>query len=555
MEKIWLKHYPPNVPTEIDPFKYASLLDMFKESCNKYADRIAYSNMGSDLTYAELDSKTRDLAAYFQNTLGLQKGERLAIMLPNILQYPLVMFAAFRAGLVVVNLNPLYTANEVEHQLKDTGATTIVVLSNFASTVQEALPNTPLKHVIVTEIGDLFSFPKSLLTNFVVRYIKKLGSACSISKALKLTTILKQGAKQTYQEINLLPTDIAYLQATGGTTGLPKSAVLTHHNMVANVEQMGAWASSLSDREIMVTPLPLYHIFSLCVNCLLIFKLGGRNILISNPRDVPGMIKELRTIPFTSMTAVNTLFNALVNNDAFKTLDFSKLTTVVAGGMALQKVVAEKWFAITGNYICEGYGLTEASPVVAANPLPLKAYSHGIGLALPSTVFDIRDEKNQSVGINESGELCVQGPQVMQGYWQNPEETAEVMTADGFLRTGDIAIIDDEGYCHIVDRTKNMISVSGFKVYPNQVEDVIASMPGVLEVAVIGVPNAEGQETVKAFVVRKDPTLTAEGIIAFCHENLTHYKVPKLIEFREELPKSNVGKILHRVLKDEEKVK
>jgi long-chain acyl-CoA synthetase len=507
--------------------------------------------MGSHLTYADLDSQTRDIAAYFQNTLKLKKGDRLAIMLPNILQYPVIMFAAFRAGLVVVNVNPLYKADELEHQLKDTGATAIVVLSNFASTVQAALPNTVLKHIIVTEMGDFFSFPKSFVVNFVVRHIKKFGTDCSIATAIKLSDILKKGAKQILEEINLQPNDIAYLQSTGGTTGLPKSAILTHHNMVANVEQMGAWASSLSDREIMVTPLPLYHIFSLCVNCLLIFKLGGRNILITNPRDIAGMVKELKNISFTSMTAVNTLFNALVNNDAFAKLDFSKLKTVVAGGMSLQKVVANKWYDITGNYICEGYGLTEASPVAAANPLPMKNYSQGIGLAIPSTLLDIRDQKNQSLGINQPGELCIKGPQVMQGYWQQPQETLAVMTPDGFLRTGDIAIMDEEGYCRIVDRIKNMILVSGFNVYPNQIEEVISRMPGVLEVAVIGVLNKEELETVKAFVVRKDPNLTEKQIIDFCHQNLTSYKVPKLIEFRTELPKTNVGKILHRVLREE----
>jgi long-chain acyl-CoA synthetase len=551
MEKIWLKNYPPEIPAEIDPNQYNSLLELFKESCQKYADRIAYSNMGSDLSYAELDTQTRNVAAYFQQILKLQKGDRLAIMLPNILQYPVVLFAAFRVGLTIVNINPLYTAHELEQQLKESGATTIVVLSNFANTVQTALPNTPLKHIIVTQLGDLFSFSKSVIVNFTVHYIKKLVPSYSIPQAIQFTHILKQGAQLDLKEADLKLSDIAYLQATGGTTGLPKFAILSHHNMLANVEQLSAWATSLSDREIMITPLPLYHIFSHCINCLLILKLGGRSVLITNPRDIPNLIKELKKVPFSSMTGVNTLFNALVNNLEFQTVDFSHLKTVVAGGMALQKTVAEKWHTITGNYICEGYGLTEASPVAAANPLPLKTFSKGIGLAIPSTLIDIRDEHNQSLGLNQPGELCIQGPQVMQGYWQQPEETAQVMTKDGFLRTGDIAIIDDEGFCYIVDRTKNMISVSGFKVYPNQIEDVIASMPGVLEVAVIGVPNEAGQETVKAFIVRKDPLLTEAAIFDFCHENLTHYKVPKLIEFRTELPKTNVGKILHRALRNE----
>jgi long-chain acyl-CoA synthetase len=542
MNKPWLKEYSAGVAATIDLGGYQSILDVFHQSCKTFAHKRAYTNMGCHLTFSELEEKSRHFAAYLQQTLQLKKGERFAIMLPNILQYPVAMFGAFRAGLTVVNLNPLYTPRELVHLLNNTGATSIIVLSNFASVLEKALPETSVKKVIVTNLGDLFPEPKSTIVNFVIKYLKRMVPAWHIEKAVMFKDALRAGQQQSLQEVSLNLEDVAYLQPTGGTTGVPKCAMLLHRNMIANMQQMSAWVNgAISAEDVMVTPLPLYHIFSLCVNGLMVMKLGATNLLITNPRDIKGFVKELKQTPFTCMTGVNTLFNALINNDDFKKLDFSKFHLTIAGGMALQKVVAEKWKKIVGHYICEGYGLTETSPVVCANPLPTVSPSKGIGLPLPSTDIKI-----------DEGELCVKGPQVMPAYWQSPEETAKVFTQDGYFRTGDIAQMADDGYCYIIDRKKNMISVSGLKVFPNEVEDVISHIPGVLEVAAIGVPDEKSGEVVKVFIVRKEggAVVSEEAVKAYCHENLTAYKVPKYVEFRDQLPKTNIGKILHRALRE-----
>lgn len=554
MEKFWLKSYPDSIPAEINPRAYSSIIDVFQQSCDKYRSRKGYHCLGSDMTYDELDKKSERFASFLQHILKLKKGDRLAIMLPNLLQYPVVMFGALKAGLTVVNINPLYTVRELTHQLNDTGSTAIVVLENFASIVESALPDTPLQHIITTQIGDLLSFPRSLVTNLVVKYIKRMITPWNLPESIKLTTALKLGAKRPMDPVKITLEDIAFLQGTSGTTGVPKSAALTHGNMVANMEQMSAWAGpSLTEQEIVITALPLYHIFSLTVNCLTFMKFGSLNVLITNPRDIPGFVKELSKLKFTSLTGVNTLFNALCNNAEFNKLDFSSLNFVISGGMALQRVVAERWQKVTGNTICEGYGLTEASPVISANLLSTKEYNGSIGLPLPSTEVEIRDDSDKPLPVGEIGELCARGPQVMSCYWQREAETKEVIDDNGWLRTGDIARIDEKGYIYIVDRKKNMVVVSGFNVYPTEVEDVIASIPGVAEVAVVGVPCPESGEAVKAFIVKKDPNLTQEAIVAYCRGQLTRYKIPKLFEFRTELPKNNVGKILHRVLRDETK--
>lgn len=550
MEKIWLKHYQKGVPHEINSKIYSSLLDILETSVKKFAQKPAFTNLGTHISFAELDALSLQFATYLQQTLGLKKGDRIAIMLPNVLQYPVVLFGALKAGLIVVNVNPLYKCRELTHQVNDAQAQTIVVLANFAQVLQEALPKTGLKNIIVTELGDLFPQPKAWLVNFVVKHIKKLVPAWSIPQSISFKKVLAQGKNKTFQPVILQGEDIAFLQYTGGTTGIAKGAVLTHSNMVANVQQIVAWmqATLVESGEIVITALPLYHIFSLTVNCLAFMCFGAQSILITNPRDISGLVAELKKIPFTAVIGVNTLFNALLNNAEFVKLNFSSLKVALGGGAAIQHAVAQRWQDVTGKILLEGYGLTEASPVVSAMPLDIPAYNGSIGLPLPSTDISLRDEQGQEVPLGEKGELCVNGPQVMREYWHHPEETQMVLK-DGWLSTGDIAQMDEEGYLYLVDRKKDMILVSGFNVYPNEIEDVIAEHPGVLEVAVIGVQSDSTGEAIKAFIVPKDPTLTPEALLAYCRENLTGYKIPKFIEFRDSLPKSPVGKVLRRELK------
>jgi len=553
VEKIWLKEYPQGVPAEIDLDEFSSLKDILEKSCQRFADLPAYSNLGMTLRYREIDRLSRDFAAFLQG-LGLSKGDRVAIMMPNILQYPVAVFGVLRAGLVVVNVNPLYTPRELEHQLSDAGATVIVIVENFAHTLQQALVKTPVKTVVMTQLGDMLPLPKRLLVNFAVKYLKKLVPAWRIPSVVSFRQALRIGAERAFADVSLHHDDLAFLQYTGGTTGVSKGAMLTHGNLVANLQQASAWLSPYikSGVEVVITALPLYHIFSLTANCLTFMKLGGHNILITNPRDMPGFVKELAKIRFTIITGVNTLFNGLLNTPGFKDLDFSSLKVSLGGGMAVQRAVAEKWRQIAGVALIEAYGLTETSPAICINPLNLSEYNGSIGLPVPSTELSLRNDENQEVGIgrDQVGEICVRGPQVMRGYWNRPDETAKVMTQEGFLRTGDIGYIDERGYIRIVDRKKDMILVSGFNVYPNEVEDVVALHPGVLEVAAVGVPDEKSGEAVKIVVVKKDQTLTAEALIAHCRANLTNYKVPRRVEFRAELPKSNVGKILRRLLRE-----
>lgn len=551
MERIWLKSYPQGIPAEIDVGVFRSLGDLFERSARKFAAQDAYICMGKAITYAELDALSARFGAFLQSELKLPRGARIALMMPNVLQYPIALFGALRAGYTIVNVNPLYTARELEHQLRDSGADAIVILENFAHTLEHVRSQVPVRHVIVTSLGEMLGFPKGAIVNFVVRRVRKLVPEWKLDGHLAFADALQRGAAHTLQPVEVGHDDIAFLQYTGGTTGVAKGAILTHRNIIANLQQAHAWISPhVSDgREIIITALPLYHIFSLTANCLTFLKIGASNVLIPNPRDIPGFVKELGKHKFTVITGVNTLFNALVNNPEFAKLDFSSLRVALGGGMAVQQAVAEKWKRITGVQLVEAYGLTETSPAVTINPLDLEAFNHAIGLPVPSTEISIRDDDGNEQPIGQRGELCVRGPQVTPGYWQRPEETARIFTPDGFLRTGDIAVIDEMGFIRLVDRKKDMILVSGFNVYPNEVEDVVASHPGVLEVAAIGVPDERSGEAVKIFVVRKDPALTAEALTAYCRENLTGYKVPHHIEFRDELPKSNVGKILRRELR------
>jgi len=553
VEKIWLKEYPPGVPAEIDLNEFTSVKDILEKSCQRFADSPAYSNMGVTLRYRDIDRLSRDFAAFLQG-LGLDKRDRVAIMMPNVLQYPVALFGVLRAGMVVVNVNPLYTPRELEHQLNDSGAAVIVIVENFAHTLQQVLDKTMVKTVVMTQLGDLFPFPKRTLVNFVVKYLKKRVPAWKIPTTVPFRRALRAGAGQTLTDVPLNRNDLAFLQYTGGTTGVSKGAMLTHGNLVANLQQASAWLSSVSTpgKEIIVTALPLYHIFSLTVNGLTFMKAGGHNVLITNPRDMPGFVKELGKIRFTAITGVNTLFNGLLGTPGFDRLDFGALKLSMAGGMAVQRAVAENWRQVTGTPLIEGYGLTETSPLVTGNPLAVKEYNGSIGLPLPSTELSIRDDEDRELGIgqDQAGEICIRGPQVMRGYWNRPEETAKIMTHDGFLRTGDVGYVDERGYVRIVDRKKDMILVSGFNVYPNEIEDVVALHPGVLEVAAVGVPDERSGEVVKIVVVRKDPALSAEALIDHCRQHLTGYKVPRRIEFRTELPKSNVGKILRRLLRD-----
>ncbi|MCP5459162.1 MAG: long-chain-fatty-acid--CoA ligase FadD [Gammaproteobacteria bacterium] len=553
MEKVWLKRYPSGVPAEINPDDYRSLLDIFEESCSKYSGLNAFANLGYVMTFAELDAKSRAFAAYLQKSLGLQKGARVAIMMPNLLQYPVALFGILRAGLVVVNVNPLYTPRELEHQLNDSGAETIVIIANFAHVLAEVIKKTQVKHVIVTELADLLPFPKALLINLVVKYVKKMVPAYQLPNAIKFTTALGKGQGQTLDPVSVESDDLAFLQYTGGTTGVAKGAMLTHRNMVANVLQTAAYVSLVVDegKEIVITPLPLYHIFCLTVNCITFMQRGCLNVLITNPRDLGGFVAELKKVgKFTFLTGVNTLFNGLVNNKEFAQLDFSTLKYAVGGGMAVQQAVADKWHAITGTHILEGYGLTETSPVVCVNPTDLKEYSGSIGLPIPSTEIALLGEDGNEVPYGEPGELCVKGPQVMRGYWQRPEETAKTIDEQGWLHTGDIATVDELGFVRIVDRKKDMVLVSGFNVYPNEIEAVVVMHPKVLEAACVGVPDEKSGEAVKVFVVPKPgEEVSTKEILEHCKQELTGYKVPKHIEFREDLPKSNVGKILRRELR------
>ncbi|KFW99655.1 long-chain fatty acid--CoA ligase [Pectobacterium carotovorum subsp. carotovorum] len=556
LEKIWLSRYPADVPAEIDPDRYSSLIEMFESSVKRYADRPAFVNMGEVMTFRKLEERSRAFAAYLQNQLKLQKGDRVALMMPNLLQYPVALFGVLRAGLVVVNVNPLYTPRELEHQLKDSGASTIVIVSNFAHTLEKVVHNTAVKHVILTRMGDQLSTAKGTLVNFVVKYIKRLVPKYHLPDAISFRRVLQEGRRQQYIRPDIINTDLAFLQYTGGTTGVAKGAMLTHRNMLANLEQCkGAYGAILQEgNELVITALPLYHIFALTVNGLLFLELGGKNLLITNPRDIPAVVKEMKQYPFTAITGVNTLFNALLNNKEFHELDFSTLRLSVGGGASVQQAVAERWEKLTGKHLLEGYGLTESSPLVAVNPYDLKHYSGSIGLPVSSTDVKIIDDDGNDAGPGESGELWVRGPQVMLGYWQQPAATDEVLK-DGWLATGDIVTSDDEGFLRVIDRKKDMILVSGFNVYPTEIEDVISRHPKVSESAVIGVDNEVSGEAVKAFVVRRDNSLTKEELITHCRRNLTGYKVPKEIEFCDDLPKSNVGKILRRELRGEKKPK
>lgn len=552
MEKIWLNRYPPGVPAEIDTQQFRSVGHLFEQTVRRFGTRTAYINMGRGLSYEALDQLSRQFAAYLQSDLRLPRGARVALMMPNVLQYPVALFAALRAGYVVVNCNPLYTPRELEHQLRDSGAEVVVVLENFAHTVQEVRTRLPIPHVVVTSLGEMLGFPKGVVVDFVVRRVKKMVPPWSLDGAVNFQQALARGARCSCQPVEVGQQDLAFLQYTGGTTGVAKGAMLTHGNIVANLQQAHAWiAPYVSDgQETIITALPLYHIFSLTANCLTFMKLGATNVLITNPRDIPGFVRELAKYRFTAITGVNTLFNALLNNPDFARLDFSGLKIALGGGMAVQQSVADRWKEVTGHALIEAYGLTETSPAVCINPIDLPAFNHSIGLPVPSTDVSIRDDDGNEVALGQTGELCVRGPQVMAGYWNRPDETARVMTADGFLRTGDIAAMDPFGFVRLVDRKKDVILVSGFNVYPNEVEEVAASHPGVLEVAAVGVPDPHCGEAVKLFVVRKDPALTREALIAHCREGLTAYKVPHLVEFRDELPKTNVGKILRRALRE-----
>jgi len=551
MEKVWLKSYPPGVPEEIDLDAYLSVTDVFEQAIEKFGESPCFTNLGTTLTYNEMDLYTDQLASYLQSLPGLKKGDRVAVMMPNVLQNPISIFAILRAGFTVVNTNPLYTARELQHQLSDSGAKAVIVMENFCHTLDEVIADTPIKHVITTQLGDMLHFPKSLIVNLVVKYVKKMVPKFFLPRRVKFKEALRRGSTRRHKAVACNHEDIAFLQYTGGTTGVAKGAMLTHGNMIANMLQASAWIKNVVEEgeEVIITALPLYHIFSLTANCLTFMKIGALNYLITNPRDMPGFVKELQGLRFTVTTGVNTLFNALMNTPGFEQIDFSNLKLSLGGGMAVQQPVAERWQKMTGSPILEAYGLTETSPAVCINPLTLDGYSGSIGLPLSSTEVSVQDEDGNLLPQGETGELCVRGPQVMKGYWQKPDETAKVLSSDGWLKTGDVAEMDELGFFRIVDRLKDMILVSGFNVYPNEVETVIAGHEGVLEVGVIGEPHDVSGEVVKAVIVKKDPTLDEAAIIAHCREKLTGYKVPKIVEFRDELPKTNVGKILRRELR------
>lgn len=557
MDKPWLNRYPDNVPVTINPDHYSSLVELFENAVNTYSAQTAFINMGTEMSYQKLEERSRAFAAYLQHELKLKKGDRIALMMPNLLQYPVALFGILRAGMIAVNVNPLYTPRELEHQLNDAQASAIVIVSNFAASLQKVIKRTPVKHVVITSLGQMLPRAKGTLVDFVVKYVKRLVPKYYIPGAISMRKTIRIGKKLHYVRPEVSGDDIAFLQYTGGTTGAAKGAILSHRNMVANVMQTkGAYGSLLTDgKELVVTALPMYHVFALSVNCLLFVELGGRNLLITNPRDIPAFVKELQKNAVTAITGVNTLFNALVNNEEFKKLDFSHMHLSVGGGMSVQRAVADKWKKITGLHLLEGYGLTECSPLVAGNPYDTKDYTGAIGVPVPSTDVRFVDEMGQVVGFDQVGELQVRGPQVMSGYWQRPEDTAEVLDSEGWISTGDIVRMDEDGLIYIVDRKKDMILVSGFNVYPNEVEEVVAMHKKVLEVAAVGQPHDVTGEAVKIFVVRKDQSLTEDQLIAHCRKHLTGYKVPKLVEFRDELPKTNVGKILRRVLRDENNAK
>ena len=551
-ERPWLASYPQGVPAEIDVDEFPSIVSVLQTSLEKYRDRPAFANLGKVLTYAEVDRLSQQFAAYLLGELKLKKGDRVAIMMPNCLQYPIATFGVLRAGLTVVNTNPMYTARELKHQLVDSGATVLFVLDNFGAVVQEVLAETQVRQVITTGLGDMLAFPKGAIVNFVLKHVKKMVPDYDIPGAIRFRDALTLGQMHKLPEIAIDPQDLAFLQYTGGTTGVAKGAMLTHRNLVANMQQAAAWIGTnvKYGEEIIITALPLYHIFALTANGLVFMKFGGLNYMITNPRDMPGFVKELKKVPFTAITGVNTLFNGLLNTPGFDSIDFSRLHLTLGGGMAVQRAVAERWKKTTGVTLIEAYGLTETSPAACINPMDLADYNGSIGLPIPSTDACLKDDDGRVVPTGEVGELCIRGPQVMRGYWQRPDETANVIDAEGWLHTGDMARMDEKGFFYIVDRKKDMILVSGFNVYPNEVEDVIAMLPGVLEVGAVGVPDDKSGEAVKVVIVRKDPNLTAEDVKAHARENLTGYKQPKYVEFRTELPKTNVGKILRRELRD-----
>ncbi len=551
MDKAWLKSYPPGMPESINIDVYQSVAEVFEQAVGRYGSRPAFTNMGTTLTYNEIDKLTEQLAAYLQNLPNMRKADRVAIMMPNVLQNPVAIFAALRGGFTVVNTNPLYTPRELKHQLTDSGAKAIIIMENFCHTLTEVIDETPIQYVITTQLGDLLNFPKSLIVNFVVKYVKKMVPTFSLPRRVSFKAALSQGAGLQFMAVRRTHQDIAFLQYTGGTTGVAKGAMLTHRNMIANMQQASAWIKDIVDEgnEVIVTALPLYHIFSLTANCLTFMKVGAENYLITNPRDMPGFVKELQNISFTAITGVNTLFIGLLNTPGFEKINFSKLKLTLGGGMAVQQPVAERWKKATGAPLLEAYGLTETSPAVCINPLNLTEFNGSIGLPVPSTEVSIQDENGELLPQGEAGELCVRGPQVMKGYWNREDETAKVLSVEGWLKTGDVAKMDVDGYFRIVDRLKDMILVSGFNVFPNEIETVIVECDGVLEVGVIGEADEKSGELVKAVIVKKDPTLTKEDVIKHCRERLTSYKVPRVVEFVSELPKTNVGKILRRELR------
>jgi long-chain acyl-CoA synthetase len=553
VEKIWLKHYPKDVPAEIDVKEFASVREVFEGSAAKFRERPSFTCMGKTLTFGDLDVLSAAFGSYLQAN-GCTKGTRVALMMPNILQYPVCLFGILRAGCTVVNVNPLYTARELEHQLADSGAEIIVVVENFARTVQDVLGRTKVRQVIVTSIGELLGF-KGIVVDLAIRHVKKMVPAWNLPDAVKLSDALAAGRRRNLERVPLGHDDIAFLQYTGGTTGVAKGAILLHRNIVANLLQARAWIRPFlgEKREVIITPLPLYHIFSLTANCLTFMTLGGENILIPNPRDIPGFIKEMSNYKFTAFTGVNTLFNALVNNPDFAKLDFTQLRLTLGGGMAVQEAVAVKWKQVTGCTLIEAYGLTETSPAAVINPLDIPAYNGTIGLPIPSTEVVLRDDAGKDVPLGQPGEICIRGPQVMAGYWNRPDETEKVMAADHYFMTGDIGVMDERGFVKIVDRKKDMILVSGFNVYPNEIEAIVAMHPGVLECAAVGVPDEKSGEAVKLFVVKRDESMSAADLLVHCRKQLTGYKMPREVEFRKELPKTNVGKILRRELRDEAK--
>ncbi len=548
----WLKSYPDGVPESISVDEYASIAEVFDQSIEKYAELPAFSNFGKILSYREIKDYTDQLGAYLKNELGLKKGDRVAVMMPNLLQNPIAIFAILRAGLVVVNTNPLYTARELKHQLNDSGAETIIIVDNFCSVLQKVVAETEIKNIIITRMGDMLPFPKSAIINLVVKYVKKMVPSYNLPSAVMFKQALKLGAQHRFETVPTNHFDIAFLQYTGGTTGVSKGAVLTNKNMIANMQQASAWIKTLvgDKREIIITALPLYHIFSLTANCMTFMKHGWMNYLITNPRDINGFVKEIKNLQFAGITGVNTLFNGLLNHPEFKDVDFSKLILTLGGGMSVQNSVAQRWKETTGTTLVEAYGLTETSPAACMNPMNLEEFNGMIGLPISSTEVSIQDDDWNELALGESGEICIRGPQVMQGYWQRPKETANVLSADGWLHTGDIGIMNDEGFVKIVDRKKDMILVSGFNVFPNEIEGVISEHPDVLEVGVVGMPDEKSGESVLAVIVKNNPDLTEDAIKIFCRENLTGYKIPRSIIFVNELPKTNVGKILRREIRD-----